>query len=94
MMMIPELSARVRFLLLLDIVIPRSWALPTTAESKALAETKATTPQTPTKRLAHSPVMLLKTYLKNPTDFTAVLLIIGGEIVQKALAQLSGSQWI
>lgn len=41
----------------------------------------------------HSPIMPLQTYLRNPTDFTAVLLIIGGDIVQKALAQLSGPQW-
>jgi len=39
----------------------------------------------------HTTSTIFKTYLLNPSDFTTVLLIIGGDIVRKALAQLSGS---
>jgi hypothetical protein len=52
--------------------------------SQGLTLPNSTTP-------SHSPIPSLQSYLRNPTDFTAVLLIIGGDIVQKALAQLSGS---
>ena len=31
---------------------------------------------------------------RNPTDVLTILLVIGGDIVQKALAQLSGTYWV
>jgi hypothetical protein len=61
-------------------------ALPTTTGRREIIARN----NTQTTSSNHSPIMSLRNYLQNPTDFSAVLLIIGGDIIQKALAQLSG----
>jgi hypothetical protein len=79
--MLPLLLRCLRYLSLHFLYFQPTLALPA---SQGLALSNSTAP-------SHAPVFPLENYLRNPTDFTAVLLIIGGDIVQKALAQLSGS---
>lgn len=61
--------------------------------SPTFSHSQAEVQPQPSKKLlgrSESAAELFKTQFKNPSDLLAVLLIIGGDIIQKAIAQLAG----
>lgn len=84
----PLLSALSSYLLLiiiLSILFQRSKALPTTLVNETIQKRESSTATPPP-----STIDALLAQLKNPAEVLTVLLLIGGDVVQKAIAQVCG----
>ncbi|KAF9641682.1 hypothetical protein BFW01_g1665 [Lasiodiplodia theobromae] len=81
-----------RFIVLIAALLARVNGLPTQANVPSSAQS-ATTTSSPERRAVDgtsNPLGALGRQWQNPSDLSSVLMIIGGDIVQKAVAQLRG----